>query len=205
MPAENTRPSTGLLIVLSGPSGVGKDTVLARLKSKEPSLHQITTVTTRPPRPKEVAGRDYHFVSDEDFQNMLDQGQFLEHAVVYGHYYGVPKEAVTEGLGKNYDVVLRTDVQGAATIKKLAPEALFIFLAPASEKELETRVRRRRSESHENHQLRLATARQEMKARDMFDHVVVNREGELGSTVNDIRSIFEKERSRTPPRRVVLS
>ena len=204
MPLENSSPSPGLLIVLSGPSGVGKDTVLEQLRSKESRLLQITTVTTRLPRPKEVAGQDYHFVSEEDFQSMLDQGRFLEHAIVYGHSYGVPKDAVMEGLRNGCDVVLRTDVQGASTIKGLAPEALFIFLAPASEKELEARVRRRLTESHESHQLRLRTVKQEMKASEMFDYVVVNRKGELRSTIAEIRSILEKERGRIPPRRVLL-
>ena len=194
-----------LLVVMSGPSGVGKDTVLTRLKSLTPGLRQVITATTRPSRRGEVKGRDYHFVSHDLFRRMLRDGQLLEHALVYGHWYGVPKAQVMELLNQGYDVLLRTDVQGAATIKNLAPEGLFIFIAPGSVEELAARLKRRDGEQEGENQLRLATAPQEMDAKEMFDHVVINREGKLDETVARIQAILQTERERQPPRRVVLS
>lgn len=197
--------SPPLLIVVSGPSGVGKDAVLARLKTLEPRLRQVVTVTTRPPRRGEVDGRDYHFVSTQKFEQMLHSEQLLEHACVYGYWYGVPKDQVTDSLRQGYDVLLRTDVQGAATIKRLAPEGVFIFVAPASMDELQTRLQRRGGSSDSDQKTRLEKAREEMAAQNMFDYVVVNREGAMGETVSRIQAILGTERQRKPPRRVDLS
>ena len=202
---EELTQGNSLLVVLSGPSGVGKDTVLARLRSLEPRLRQVITVTTRSPREGEVEGRDYHFISSDGFEGMRQQGELLEHAQVYGHWYGVPRKQVIELLSQGYNVLLRTDVQGAATIKKLAPEGVLIFLAPATIEELEERLKRRHSEPKEDEKLRLATARREMEAKEMFDYVVVNREGHLDETVARIQAILHAERRREPPRRVALS
>ncbi|MFQ5874174.1 MAG: guanylate kinase [Dehalococcoidia bacterium] len=207
---EPSRQTSGtgppLLIVLSGPSGVGKDTVVARLQSLEPRLRKVITYTTRPPRQGEVDGQDHFFVSPERFQQILKEGRLLEHAQVYDHWYGVPKDQVLKFLKQGYDVLLRTDIQGAATIKKLAPEGVFIFVAPASLEELSQRLRKRQSGPEDDYELRLATARREMDARGMFGHVVVNREGGLEEAVAAIQAILEKERQRQPPRQVeVLS
>jgi len=136
----SNKPLPGILFVLSGPSGVGKDVALNLMKAQGFSLHFVVTVTSRPPRPGEVDGRDYHFVSPERFQEMIAKGELLEWAVVYGEYKGIPKNEVRQALASGKDVILRIDVQGAETIRRLCPEAVFIFLAPASLEELEQRL-----------------------------------------------------------------
>ena len=193
-----------LLLILSGPSGVGKDTVMSMLLDVDPRLRRVTTVTTRTVRPGEVEGQDYFFVSMERFEGMVQDGDLLEHALVYGQRYGVPREQVSSILDQGFDALLHTDVQGAATIKQLAPEGLFIFLAPASIKELSLRLQMRHGGPGEDNEHRLIMARKEMESRSMFDHVVTNLEGELEGTVAEIRSILDSERSRRPPRQVML-
>ncbi len=193
-----------LLIVLSGPSGVGKDATMARMKERGIPLHYTVTATTRPPRPTEVHGKDYYFVSVEEFQRMIDEGELLEWALVYGDYKGIPRQQVREALAQGKDVILRIDVQGAATVRKLAPEALLIFLAPPSMADLATRLRQRRTESEEALQRRLQAARKEMEALPMFDYVVVNHQGCLDDTVDAIMTILRAEKMRVHPRRVQL-
>jgi guanylate kinase len=187
---------TPLLVVISGPSGVGKDAVLARLRATHPNACFVVTATTRPPRSREHDGDDYHFLSDEEYDRLLAEDGFLEHAAVYSHRYGVPKAPVREALARGQDVIVRVDVQGASTIKRLAPNAVFIFLAPASLEELGERLRRRNTEGQSALRLRLDTARREMACRDGFDHVVVNREGGLDEAVSQILAIIEEERQR---------
>jgi guanylate kinase len=185
-----------LLVVVSGPSGVGKDAVLARLRADHPAAHFAITATTRPPRSRERDGDDYHFLSDEEYDRLLAEDGFLENATVYGHRYGVPKAQVREALARGQDVIVRVDVQGAGTIKRLAPNAVFIFLAPASLEELEERLRRRNTEGGSALRLRLDTARQEMACQEGFDYVVINRQGELDEAVSQILAIIEEERGR---------
>lgn len=193
-----------LLVVLSGPSGVGKDAVLARLLNLEPRLRRVVTLTTRPPRPGEVDGQDYRFVSTNQFQSMITEGELLEHARVYSNLYGVPRGQVVELLRDGFDIILRTDVQGAVTIKGLALEALLIFIAPASLDELAERRRKRGGVPDADEGVRLETAPKEMQATEIFDYVVVNHEGRMDDTVARILSILEEERHREPPRRVSL-
>jgi guanylate kinase len=183
------------LVVISGPSGVGKDAVLERLRAIEPDAYYVTTATTRPPRNQEKDGGDYLFLTDEEFDRLLAEDAFLESAAVYGYRYGSPKTPVREALARGQDVIVRVDVQGAATIKRLAPNALFIFLAPASMDELEQRLRRRDG-GDADIRVRLETARDEMECQARFDHVVVNREGALDETVERIFQIIEAERRR---------
>jgi guanylate kinase len=185
-----------LLVVVSGPSGVGKDAVLARLRAAHPAAHFAVTATTRPPRSRERDGDDYHFLSDEEYDRLLAEDGFLENAAVYSHRYGVPKAQVREALARGQDVIVRVDVQGASTIKRLAPNAVFIFLAPASLEELEERLRRRNTEGQSALRLRLDTARQEMACQEGFDYVVINREGGLAEAVSQILAIIEDERGR---------
>jgi guanylate kinase len=196
--------AVALLVVVSGPSGVGKDAVLARLRPMIPSAHFAVTATTRPRRSRERNGVDYHFLTSEEYDRILAEDGFLEHAVVYGHGYGVPKAQVREALEGGQDVIVRVDVQGAATIKRLVPGAVFIFLAPASLEELEERLRRRHTEADPDLRLRLDTARQEMARQEMFDHVVVNREGGLEEAVSRTLAIIaaEKQRKERPPIRI---
>jgi guanylate kinase len=191
-----------LLVVISGPSGVGKDSLLARLKAGEEGYHFAVTATTRPQRPDEVDGRHYHFLTRQRFEEMLAAGELLENAVVYGERYGVPKAEVWEALAGGKDVVVRTDVQGAATIKGTVPQAVTIFLAPASIGELEERLRLRGADSEEQVRLRLAKARQELDAAGHFDHVVVNAKGKLEEAVAQIERIIAAEKER--PERVAV-
>lgn len=138
-----------LLIVISGPSGVGKDTVIARMKQRKQSFHFVVTATTRPPRANEREGIDYFFLSREDFAQMINNNELIEYAFVYKDYKGIPKAQVRDAFASGQDVVMRVDVQGAATIRKLYPEALLIFLTTADEAELVARLRTRKTETQE--------------------------------------------------------
>jgi len=198
------RQAAPLLIVISGPSGVGKDAVLRRMKERGLPFHFVVTATTRPRRAGEVEGQDYLFVSQAEFEDLVRRGEMLEHALVYNDYKGIPRPQVARALASGRDVVLRVDVQGAGTLRRLAPEALLIFLLPASEAELERRLRARRTESADDLALRLRTAQQELERLDLFDYAVVNREYGLDQTVDTILAIVEAEHHRARPRQVRL-
>lgn len=185
-----------LLIVISGPSGVGKDAVLEALKKRDQRLYFVTTATTRPPRPGEVNGVDYFFVSRERFAEMIERGELLEYALVYNDYKGIPKAQVDQALASGRDVVLRLDVQGARTIRQLFPEAVLIFLTVDNEQEIEKRLSRRSTEDESSRKLRLAMIRQELKRIHEFDYVIPNREGQLDHTVDVILAIIQAEHHR---------
>jgi guanylate kinase len=195
---------TALLVVLSGPSGVGKDSVLRGLKDRGLPFRFVPTMNTRPRRPDELDGVDYHFVTTEEFITLLEQGELLEHAVVYGDYKGIPKKPIREALQSGQDVVLRVDVQGAATLKRLVPEAVFIFLTASDEEELVARLAKRKTESPESLRIRIATAREEMQRVPEFDYVVVNHANRLEEAVQDVISIIRAEHCRVHPRVVKL-
>lgn len=197
-------PPTPLVVVISGPSGAGKDAVIKRMKQMGVPFHFVVTATTRPPRPGEVHGRDYFFVSLEEFAEMIEKGELLEYAVVYGDYKGIPKQQVRDALASGKDVILRVDVQGAATIRRIMPEAVFIFLTAESEEELVRRLVERKSEPPEKLKIRIATARQEMKRIDEFDYAVVNRDGALDETVRQILCIITAEKCRVKRRMIQL-
>jgi len=201
LPRLLTKP---LLIVLSGPSGVGKDAVLTRLKKSGDSLEYVTTVTTRPQRANERDGVDYHFVSTEMFQKMIKSKQLLEWANVYGNMYGVPGQPVKQALDRGKDVIVKVDIQGAATIKKILPQAVFIFLMPPSTEDLSQRLEQRNTESPFNLALRLKTAEGEIKQLPMFDYVVVNEQGKIDSAVSHIKAIITAEKCRVNPREIAL-
>jgi guanylate kinase len=196
--------SNQLVIVLSGPSGVGKDAVLKKMKSKKHPLHHVVTVTTRARREGEKDSVDYHFVSQQGFQQMFNKGELLEWANVYGNYYGVPKKEVSLGLSKGMDVMIKVDVQGAAAIKKVLPQAVFIFLVPPSLEELEKRLKQRHSESPEELALRLQRSEVEMKDLPLFDYVITNSKGKVDEAVSRILAIIAAERCRVVPRVVEL-
>lgn len=198
------RPLNPLLIVLSGPSGVGKDSVLRGLKERGLPFRFVPTMNTRPRRPDEVDGVDYFFVTTEQFITMLEQGELLEHAVVYGDYKGIPKGPVREALVSGQDVILRVDVQGAATIKRLIPEAVFIFLSTNTEEELVERLSQRHTESPESLRIRIATAREEMARIPEFDYVVVNETDRLDNAVRDVIGIIRAEHCRVQQRAIAL-
>ncbi|MGD2178287.1 MAG: guanylate kinase [Anaerolineae bacterium] len=193
-----------LLIVISGPSGVGKDTLVQRLKERGCPFHFVVTATDRPPRPDEVEGEDYFFVSTAEFERMIDEDALIEHAVVYGQHKGVPKRHVREAMASGKDVVMRLDVQGAATIREIAKEAVLIFLSASSEEELEERLRTRGGDSAEQVERRISTAREEMKRLPEFDYVVVNRKSELDRAVDDVLTIIRAEHCRVDQREVTL-
>ena len=201
---EVGRGSTPILVVLSGPSGVGKDAVLSRMREGAVPYHFTVTATTRAQRPGERDGVDYIFLTPPQFDQMVEQDGFLEWAHVYGNRYGVPREQVRKALDQGLDVLLKADVQGAATMKRLAPEAVFIFLVAPSLEELERRLQDRKTENTTDVNLRLRTARAEMGHQPMFDHVVVNRDNALDEAVAEIEAIIARERLRKPPRKVSL-
>jgi len=196
--------TTPLLIVISGPSGSGKDTVMQRMKERGMPFHFVVTATTRPKRANEIQGRDYWFVSKEEFARMIEENELIEYAIVYGDYKGIPKDQVRQALASGRNVVLRIDVQGAETVRKLAPEALMIFLTTENEVELERRLRDRKTETNDSLALRIATARKELQRLEAFDYVVVNRDSHLDETVDTIRSIIEAEQHRVRQRKVPL-
>lgn len=197
-------PTRPLLIVLSGSSGAGKDAVLARLKESNYPLKYITTLTTRPRRAKERDNIDYHFVSTEKFQEMMTNNKLLEWANVYGNWYGVPKEAVKQALDQGHDTIVKVDIQGAATIKKILPQAILIFLVPPSMDELLTRLKQRHTESPSDLNLRLKTAEEEIKQLPLFDYIVVNKWDEIDLAVSEIKAIVTAEKCRVNPREVTL-
>jgi guanylate kinase len=193
-----------LLIVISGPSGVGKDTVIQRMKERNLPFHFVVTATIRSPRPNEVHGKDYFFYSPDKFAEMIEKGELLEYAIVYNDYKGIPREQVMDALASGKDVIMRLDVQGAATIRKLCPDALMIFLTIQDEDEMVNRLQERKTETPEELKLRIATARQEMTHIRSFDYVVINREFHLDETVDIIISIIVAEHHRVKQRVVTL-
>ena len=202
--ATYKRQSRPLLIVLSGPSGVGKDAVLTRMKASGYPLEYITTVTTRPRRAKETDTIDYHFVSMERFQEMVAGNELLEWANVYGNMYGVPRQPVKQALDKGHDTIVKVDVQGAATIKKILPEAVFIFLMPPSIEELISRLDQRRTEAPFDLALRTNTTDEEVKQLSLFDYIVINRQDKLDLAILDIKDIIAAEKCRVTPKEVTL-
>jgi guanylate kinase len=197
-------PSKPLLIVLSGPSGAGKDAVLSRMKKSGYPAEFITTVTTRPQRAKEKNKVNYHFISAESFRKMIEHNELLEWANVYGNWYGVPKEPVKQALDRGRDIIVKVDVQGAATIKKALPQAVFIFLVPPSMEELATRLKQRHTESLFDLALRTKTAEEEMKQLPLFDYIVVNKQDEIDLAVSAIEAIITAEKHRVNPRQISL-
>lgn len=193
-----------LLIVISGPSGVGKDSVIHHMKARQLPFHFVVTATTRPPRPKEVHGRDYFFVSSDQFAEMIEKGELLEYAIVYDDFKGIPREQVRQALASGKDVVMRIDVQGAATIRQICPDALLIFLTTKDEEEWVERLKQRNTENPEGLNLRIATARRELKRMNEFDYVVVNRQDCLDETVDTILAIIKAEHHRVHHRKVIL-
>jgi guanylate kinase len=193
-----------LLIVISGPSGAGKDTVVQRMKERGLPFHFVVTATTRPKRPSEIHGKDYWFVSKEEFAHMIDEDELIEYAIVYNDYKGIPKEQVRDALASGTDVVMRLDVQGAETVRKLAPEAVLIFITTRSEEEMVNRLRERKTETQEELAIRIATARKELQRIEAFDYVVVNQDFKLDETVDIIRAIIATEHHRVKPRKVTL-
>ncbi len=197
-------PAPPLLVVVSGPSGVGKDAALDQLKQLPRPWHFVVTATTREPRPGEVHGVHHIFLDTGTFLRMRERDELLESAEVYGRWYGTPRAQVRQALKDGKDVILRVDVQGVASVKNLAPESVAIFMVPASLEELRQRLAGRGTESAADLERRLDAARAELALAGNFDYRVVNREGQLEQAVADIDAIITSEKCRVTPRVVQL-
>lgn len=197
-------PAPPLLVVLSGPSGVGKDAALTELKKLDRPWHFALTATTRPPRSGEQDGVHYIFLETETFLKMKERDEFLECAEVYGSWYGVPRAQVRQALREGKDVILKVDVQGAATVRRLAPESISIFMMPDSYDELTSRLTGRMSENSPEMARRLNAAREEMAQIQQFDYRVVNRDNKLDQAIAEIDAIIAAEKCRVAPRLVQI-
>lgn len=194
-----------IVLILSGPSGVGKDTVVREMLRRRPdSFHFVVTATTRAPRPGEVHGYDYLFVSKDEFAQMIEGDELLEYAVVYNDYKGIPREHILEALQSGRDVIMRVDVQGAATLRKLVPDAVSVFLRTQTEEALIQRLNQRKSDDDEGLTLRIATALGELKRMDEFDYCVVNPQGEPNIAVERVLSIVDAAHCRTNQSPIIL-
>lgn len=196
--------TTGLLFVLSGPSGVGKDAVMDRLRQQGFPLRFAVTATTRRPRQGEVHGVDYYFASEAEFDRMIAQDEMLEWAVVHGQRYGVPREQIRRVTQGGEDILVRVDVQGSATIRAKVPAAVLIFLAPPSMESLIKRLSRRGTETPEELAIRIANATEEMKHLPEFDYRVVNPDDGLDEAVEKVKAIIVAEKCRVNRRKVVV-
>ena len=185
-----------LVVILTGPSGVGKDAALNELKKMDRPWHYVVTATTRPIRHNEIDGVDYIFMGESEFKLSLDQNEFLESANVYERWYGVPKSQVSEPLKNGLDGILKVDIQGAATIKSLIPQAISIFMIPGTLNDLENRLRTRMTESEEQLKLRLEVAKTELTKLNNFEYYIINEEDNLESTVRQIDTIITAEKQR---------
>ncbi len=184
--------SRGLLLVVSAPSAGGKGTILKEWFRQDQNLRMSVSATTRPPRPGEENGREYYFISREEFQGLVDSGSMLEHAEYVGNCYGTPKAPVEKWLSEGWDVVLEIDVQGGAQIKKLAPDCVSVFITPPSMEVLEQRLRDRGTEDDATVRKRLETARRELPHAEQYDYVVVN--DRLEDAVADMQAILRSEK-----------
>lgn len=189
-----------LVMVVSGPSAAGKDALIAGLRSRHESMHFVVSATSRCARPGERHGVDYYFISREEFEARLGQGEFLENAQVYGDRYGVLRRQVTDALAEGRDVVMRVDVQGARTLRRLLPDAVFVFVLAESEEAHLRRLRDRGSEDGKSVEVRTAKLRQELAQLPEFDYVIVNRSGQLEEAVCTLCAIYDAEKARVHQR-----
>ena len=192
------------LIVISGPSGVGKDTVIERLRERYPEAHYAVTATTRPPRDNERHGVHYYFFDPATFQAKLAAGEFLESATVYGNLYGVLKEPIRAALAAGRDAIVKVDVQGAAAIRRLVPHGTFVFLAPETMSELLHRLCSRKTDDFAKLMERFNTASHELERIDEFDYLIFNEAGRLDKTLDQICAIVAAERCRIDQPPIVL-
>lgn len=193
------------LMVISGPSGVGKDTIARMVIERRPDdFYFVVTATTRPPREGEVDGYDYFFVTHDQFARMIEEEELLEYAVVYNDYKGVPKQQIRDALASGKNVIMRVDVQGAATLHKLIPNGVFVFLRTATEEDLVNRLIERKSETYEGVNMRIAFARKELQRLKEFDYCIINADGEQDRAVDQILSIFDAEQCRVGQEPIIL-
>ncbi len=203
--APDPTPASGLVFVLSGPSGVGKSTLIGLLKQDRFPITYCVTATTRARRNGELDGVHYYFLSEAEYDDLLANDQFLEHAVVHKHYrYGIPLYSVREGLRAGNDIIMAPDVQGAETVRRKLPNAITIFLQPPSLEELIPRLEARGTETPEERQIRLQTAEREMRRVSEYDYVIVNHRDRLHEALADLTAIITAERLRVHPRTVTV-
>lgn len=205
-PASQSEPvkPQGLLFVLSAPSGTGKDSVINALKQQGMNVFVVPSITARAPRPGESEGNPYAFVGQEQFERLVANNELLEYANVHGNWYGQPRQPIRDNLQAGRDVLLKIDVQGAATVRHKVPQAIFIFLVPDSLEELALRLNRRQTETEEQLQRRLADARVELEQQHWYDYVVHNQHGHLEEAVGNLRAIILAEHCRVSPRYVEI-
>jgi guanylate kinase len=193
-----------LMIVISGPSGVGKDSVIHEMMHRQLPIHFVITANTRLPRPDEKDGVDYFFVNKEHFQKMIGQGELIEYSQVYEDYKGVPKKQVEQAFASGKDVIMRLDVQGAEKIRKLYPGALLIFLVPANDDEWIERIKGRTGEPPKDLEVRIEKAKEELLKIPLFDYVVINPQNGLNIAVDVVEAIIKAEHHRTQQRIAAL-
>jgi guanylate kinase len=195
------------LVILSGPSGVGKDTIIEALRARprDPDYHYVVTCTTRAPRPGEVPGVSYQFLTRAAFAALRDAGELLESAEVHGNWYGTPRREVADALAGGHDVILKIDVQGAKVIKQRVPSALLVFLVPPSMEALFQRLRSRATENADELEIRQRNAAIELARQGDYDRVVVNETGEVARTAAEIEAIIVQEKRRNADRRVRIT
>ncbi len=185
------------MIIISGPSGVGKDSVLRALKNRNLPLHHVVTVNTRKPRPDEIEGVDYFFVTKEIFKEMIRDDELIEYSKVYQDYKGVPKSEVRKAIKTNKDIIFRLDVQGAEKIKALYPHSILIFLTPSSQKDWYKRLGRRRLSKEKDLDMRIKTVQAELKKASIFNYIVINAQNKLSKTIEIIEAIITAEHHKT--------
>ena len=188
--------SQGLLVIISAPSGAGKDTIIQALVRELPDAKLYVTATSRPPRPGEVQGVDYYFYTPEKFREAIEEGRFLEWSMVHDDFKGVRKDALAETLRQHAVVIIKPDPQGMRKLKEELPQALSIFIMPPSIESLRRRLERRGTETPEALSLRLRNAEIEMAAAPEYDYVVVNEDGKVAETIEKIKDIIRKEAER---------
>lgn len=194
-----------VLVIISGPSGVGKDTIARRVINRRPQdFYFVVTATTRKPRDGEEEGFDYFFVSNDQFAHMIEEDELLEYAVVYNQYKGIPKQQVRDALNSGKNVIMRLDVQGTATVRRIIPSAITVFLRTPSEEDLINRLRNRDTDPAEGVNLRIAEAIREMKRMQEFDYCVINAENEQEKAVDQILSIVDAARCRVKQTKIKL-
>jgi len=206
VPAGAVGAPGALLVIISGPSGVGKDTIIESLRQRPETrdAHYVITCTTRAPRPGEIDGVSYQFVSREEFVSMRDRGELLEANEVHGNWYGTPRRQVADALAASRDVLLKIDVQGAQVVKESVPEAILIFVVPPSLEDLFQRLRARATESVDELELRQRNAAIELARQDDYDYVVTNETGQVERTAGRITEIIAEEHRKQPKRQVRL-
>jgi guanylate kinase len=198
-----------LLVIISGPSGVGKDTIIDALRARDPKVggdyHYVVTCTTRSPRKGEVPDVSYHFLKPEEFHVLRDSGELLEANEVHGNWYGTPRREVARALAAGRDVILKIDVQGARVVKERIPDALLVFIVPPSMEALFQRLRSRATETANELELRQRNAAIELARQGDYDQVVVNETGEVGRTAAEIEAIIAQEKRRNGDRRIRIT